>query len=492
MALPLRRRIGDHTHLAVTVDGHGRGADRAVLGACLAPHIDRQQHRQIAHVRDARLGRARQADAVELALLARRFAPGDQLVQTALANCGVERLLIVPRIEQRTGGSAIRERIGRDEIAADHVERIELQLDRDALHQSLEREIDLRSAEAAHQTHRDLVGEHDAVADRQVADLVRAGSHAVHAIERPGHRCAQQGAVLLEVIAREREDLAFVRHRGFDRGDAMRPRARREQMLVAVFHPFHRSPGLLRGQADQHDVRKDRQLRAEAAAGVGRRAQPEFVARHPQCARHHSEYRERTLEVGGDVVAVFGGIVIGDDHIAFHRRTQHARVLDLELHAMRRARERRVGIAIAKASFMHDVGLARRMQQRRVGAGGGARVGLDRQRFVLDVDVLERVFGFVSIARHDDGNRLADVAHPIDRERPIVDRGLHPDDEGLGVCLDLRADQHRGDTGSRQRLARIHALDQRVCMGRTQDCRVERAAAHRDVVTEQRGAGEER
>ena len=51
---------------------------------------------------------------------------------------------------------------------------VEAELDGDALHQPLDREIELRPAEAADQARRHLVGEHDAVGHVHVWDVVGA------------------------------------------------------------------------------------------------------------------------------------------------------------------------------------------------------------------------------------------------------------------------------------------------------------------------------
>ena len=49
----------------------------------------------------------------------------------------------------------------------------------------------------------------------------------------------------------------------------------------------------------------------------------------------------------------------------------------------------------------------------------GFHVGDCGQRFVLDLDRLERVGRGVAIAGHDDGDGVADVAHLVDRDRRV-------------------------------------------------------------------------
>ena len=85
-----------------------------------------------------------------------------------------------------------------------HVEMIELELDRDPLHQPLQRQVKLRPAEAADQARRHLVGQHDAVDHVDIGDVVGAGERAMHAVERAGHRRAQERAVIFELIEPQR------------------------------------------------------------------------------------------------------------------------------------------------------------------------------------------------------------------------------------------------------------------------------------------------
>ena len=76
--------------------------------------------------------------------------------------------------------------------------------------------IDLRAAEAAIEPGRRLVGENDAVAHRDVPDVVGAGQVAVHAIERRRLRRTQMRTAILDLVPGQRGDAAV----------GMRPRPR--------------------------------------------------------------------------------------------------------------------------------------------------------------------------------------------------------------------------------------------------------------------------
>ena len=67
-----------------------------------------------------------------------------------------------------------------DEIAPDHLQRIEVENHADALHQPLERKIHLRPAEPGDEPARGLVGEHDTVADRQMPRSTRPARCGYH------------------------------------------------------------------------------------------------------------------------------------------------------------------------------------------------------------------------------------------------------------------------------------------------------------------------
>ncbi len=285
-----------------------------------------------------------------------RGLPGSkQLREFTLGDRFFDRAGIIAGIEQAAGRGAVRERIGGDEVAADHVEWIAPQLDRDALHEPLERVIDLRTAETAVEPARRFVGEHHAVAHRDVTDVIGAGEVAVHAVERRRLGRAQVRTHVLDLVPVERADAAVVIDRRRKPRHAVGGRDRADKMLEPILDPFDRPAGDARGDADEHHVRHEALLDAEAAAGVGRRAQAQPIARHLERARHHRVQAERPHEIGEDVVGVFARVVRGDDPVGLDRRAGIARVADLDRDAVRRRGEGRVGIAVAERAVARDV-----------------------------------------------------------------------------------------------------------------------------------------
>jgi hypothetical protein len=209
------------------------------------------------------------------------FAPGGagfvaaalERVEPAAADGLLDRARIIAGIVKRARRGVVGKFLRRHEIAPDDVERIELELHRDALHQPLQRQIKLRPAKAADQARRHFVGEHHPVRHLDIGNVVGAGHRTVHPIERPRHRRAQKRAVILELIEFQPKDATVLGDRGLDFCHAVRPRACGHQVLDAVLDPFHRPAGDFRRERDQHHVRKHRKFYAKAAAGIGGNAQ---------------------------------------------------------------------------------------------------------------------------------------------------------------------------------------------------------------------------
>ena len=359
---------------------------------------------------------------------------------------------------------------------------VELELDRDPLHQPLEREVELRPAESADQARRHLVGQHDAVGHVDIGNVVGSGQRAVHAVERAGHGRAQERAVIFELIEPQRQDAAVLGDRGFDLGDAVGARACSQQMLEPVLHPFDRPAGDARRDRRQHDIGKDRQLDAEASAAVRRDAQAQLRSGHAQRPRHHRMGAERTLKVGQHVVAAVARPVFGDDDVAFHRRERVARIFAGERDAGIGLLERALGVAVGKFAHRDLVGLRLRVQHRRRFAAGGERIDHRLQRLIVDAHQVGRVLREIAGVRHDQGDRLADIAHALDRQRPLIDRRLERDQERIGQRADVLARHDSPDAVLRQRLGRVDADNLGVRVRGANDVSVQRSRRNRQVI----------
>src|SRR5690606_1336593 len=111
---------------------------------------------------------------------------------------------------ERARGCAVWECFLVDQVAADDVQRVETQLDGNALHKPFKGEIDLGATKAANKGSRHLVGEADPVGHIQMPDIIRAGQRTVHAVERSGHRSTKERAVILKAIHAEAVNLAIL------------------------------------------------------------------------------------------------------------------------------------------------------------------------------------------------------------------------------------------------------------------------------------------
>ena len=96
------------------------------FGPALARSSACQRHGDVAHVGDARLDDGREPDAVAASLGAGGVAARAEPVEASVAGGDVEGGGVVARVEQRAGRGPVRERILRDEVPADDVERVEL------------------------------------------------------------------------------------------------------------------------------------------------------------------------------------------------------------------------------------------------------------------------------------------------------------------------------------------------------------------------------
>ena len=482
VALALHGNVGGHGDGAERIDIHRRHRHRAALRTGFVAGGRGQRGRQVAHVRHRRLDHRGKADAVDAPRFARVRAPALEIGEPAAADGQFERAQIVAGIVQRAGRGAVREFSRRDQIAPDHVERIELELDRDARDEPLQGEIKLRAAEAANEARRHFVGEHDAVCHLDVCDVVGAGHRAVHAVERSRHRRAQKRAVIFELIELEREDAAVVGDRRLDFGNPVRPGTGGNQMLDAILDPFDRAAGDFRRQRDQHDIGKHRKLDAETAAGIRRNAQPQFRPRHAQRARHHRVHGERALEIRQHVVAGFGRIVLRDHDVAFDRRERQPVIRHRHGDAAVGAGEGRLGIAVAKFAHRDFVGLGFRVQQRRRGLAGAPRIDHRRQRPIVDRHQLGGVLGDIAALRHHQRDRLADIAHALDRQRPLLHRHLDDGEKRVRQFADVLPGDDGPHAVMRQRRARIDAGDLGMGVRGADDMGVQGADRNRQIV----------
>ena len=122
----------------------------------------------------------------------------------------------------------------------------------------------------------------------------------------------------------------------------------------------------------------------------------------------------------------------------------------------------------------------------------GERIDDGRQRLVVDLDQFERVFGEIAVARDHDRDRLADIAHAVDGNRPAFDRRLHADHQRGGQLRHFGGGDDGGDARRAPRRLGVDGADFGVGVRRAQDRGVQRAGRNADVVDIAPAPGEKR
>ena len=122
------------------------------------------------------------------------------------------------------------------------------------------------------------------------------------------------------------------------------------------------------------------------------------------------------------------------------------------------------------------------MQHRRRFAAGGERIDHRLQRLIVDAHQVGRVLREIAGVRHDEGDRLADIAHALDRQRPLIDRRLERDQERIGQRADVLARHDSPDAVLRQRFGRVDADNLGVRVRGANDVSVQRSRRNRQVI----------
>jgi hypothetical protein len=86
--------------------------------------------------------------------------------------------------------------------------------------------------------------------------------------------------------------------------------------------------------------------------------------------------------------------------------------------------------------------------------------------------------------RQHDRYRFADIAHPVDRQAPLLHRGLDRDRKGPGPAPRVLAGNGARDPRHRERGGGIDRDELGMRVRRAQDRGMQRAARHRQIVAE--------
>ena len=283
------------------------------------------------------------------------------------------------------------------------------------------------------------------------------------------------GAAIDDKMIAQRQDAAVVVETDLDVVDLVARMAGAQHVLVAVLDPFHRPAEPARQIRDQQIFRIDVALDAKAAADVERDA-ADFCLGQPQHAGRLALEPMHHLGGGPDRHRIGARIVQADDAAAFHWQCDVAVMVETPLQPARRAFENGIGIAFADGEGADQVGGEFVVDDGGAGFERFFWIEHRRQRLEIELDQLRRVLGGIAALRHDDRNRLADVAdlvmgqqrllridelvlhqrRPFARQRQLRIRHRRQ------LADKLRPGQHMENAGRRRGARHVDRLDARM------------------------------
>ena len=274
-----------------------------------------------------------------------------------------------------------------------------------------------------------------------------------------------------------------------------------EHGLLPVRPPLDRPAEPPGGPEHHHRFRKQLAAQAEAAADIGRDdAHP--VLRHLEgdigkAVAHPDGALGRRMQE----IALFLRLPLPDGDARLHRVADDAVVREFHADRLRGLRERRLDLGAVMAQPVDaEIGADRFMEDRgarRIGLGGRAD---RRQHFIFDFDKLGGVARLFRRLRDDEGDRVADITHPVGLEhgaagighaRAARPRHIHlAGQHRQAVGRRILPGEHGHDAGRRLGRARVEAQDAGMGVRAAKHDRVG-LALDVDIVREAPGAGHE-
>ena len=264
----------------------------------------------------------------------------------------------------------------------------------------------------------------DATRDAGVVAHVVGPGHLGHRHQRLDAARGREtgiGADIGQHIGRERDELAVLVERAFERHVLIAAMEARHQVLAPVLGPRHRGAQLAR-QHDQHDeFARERHLLAEPAADVGRdHAQIRF--RHADQVGNGGPHQMRHLRRAGERDAARCGIEGGMRAARLHRQRVLATRARVDGDDLGSGGARGVEARRLHAALDNDVRRRLGMDTGSSFEQGGARIDDGIRLLDLDLDLIGDVLGRLRALRQHSGNRLSDVAHDAVGEDRLGDR----------------------------------------------------------------------
>ena len=414
----------------------------------------------------------------------------------------LQGLGVVARIVFEGDLGGVGEGVGRDQVAAPELGRVDAHLAGGDIDDALHHEGRFRAPGAAHRVDRRGVG-----VDRlDLAVDVLGGVLALQqgAVEVGRHRRGEGrevGAHVGDGLDPEAEELAVLVECELGMGGVVAPMGVGDEGLGAVGGPFDGTPDPLRGPDDYGFLGVDEDLRAEAAADVGRDHAQLVLGRDGHEGRQHQARHMRILAGVVEGVAVAGGVVLADRRARLDGVGDDAVVDEVEPGDVAGRGEGGVGRRpVADLPVVAGVAGHVVVHLHRALPVGAFDVDLRRQHLVVDDHGLGAVARLLLGLGDDDGDRVTDMANPLLGQRRMG-RHLHvravlggdvpaADEVADLVAGEVGAGQHGDDAGGGEGGGGVDRADGGVGMRRAHEMG-RGLPAPREIVHVAAAAGEE-
>ena len=347
-----------------------------------------------------------------------------------------------------------------ERVQEPQLDRVDLERGRELVHLRLGREARLHRAEPAHRAARRVVRVHDETLDPHVLDRVRPDRERAR-VRDHRRRARRVRAAVDQDPHPHGDELARPRRAVLGPDPRRVPVDVADERLLAVVDHLHRAA---RAQREHRRVDLHREVlaAAERAADAGE-VDPHLLGREAEAGRDLVAVDVQPLRRDVDVDAA---LAVRDRDARLRAEERLVLLADL-VDAGDRDVRRRVRVAAPDDERADDVRprvvavavphrRAVRMERLRLGRALGVDDRLER--LVLDAHGRGRAPRLLRLLGGDDRDRLAEVAHAVDREHGLVGE-LEPVRLLAG---DVLVREHGVDAGHRDRLGDVDRDDPRV------------------------------
>ena len=328
----------------------------------------------------------------------------------------VEARDVVAGVVDGAGGRSIRERP--DHVEAPQGDPIAAGLARGALDQPLDGVDALEAPDAAIHVDRHGVGEGALEPEMNRGDGVEPGHHALHVQDdRERHARGDVGAEVLRRMHAEGSDVTARIEGQLTREHVIARLRVGEEAFGPARRPLERTAEAARRPREGGVFGIGLDLRAEATADVGRHT-AHALGGDAQDAREVDGQRMDALQRRVKRVALSGGVPLGEGRARLHEAGDEAVVEEREARDVGGGGDgARGGRGIPAFPVVAAVARDAGVQRRRAIGEGGDRVDDQRSHRVVDIHGVSTILRRRRRRRDDDRDGLADVTHPIRRQR---------------------------------------------------------------------------